>query len=120
MERTLSCATTAGLIGDHKLHIVSEPEAGALHTLEAVNLLGIYVGDAFVVCDAISSLFLVLSDGNNMGGIQVGECFVCTSVLRTSVRNVPYVQYVQYEFVDRGLYRELPADLQGCRDQPPP
>ncbi|KAL5349552.1 hypothetical protein ACLOAV_005847, partial [Pseudogymnoascus australis] len=39
-------------LGDHKLIMISEPEAAALHTLRAIQPNTITNGDTFVVCDA--------------------------------------------------------------------
>ncbi|KAJ5347113.1 actin-like ATPase domain-containing protein [Penicillium brevicompactum] len=46
---TLECADKAGMSASH---IISEPEAAAIHTLKASNPHGMSVGDTIMVCDA--------------------------------------------------------------------
>ncbi|KAK4910856.1 hypothetical protein LTR66_017403, partial [Elasticomyces elasticus] len=46
---TLECAEKAGMSASH---IISEPEAAAIHTLKASNPHGMSVGDTIIVCDA--------------------------------------------------------------------
>lgn len=50
--RTLTCAEKAGLADSTKIHIVSEPEAAAIHTLKATNPHKLSVGDTILLCDA--------------------------------------------------------------------
>lgn len=50
--RTLTCAEKAGLGESSKVHIVSEPEAAAIHTLKATNPHRLNVDDTIVICDA--------------------------------------------------------------------
>lgn len=49
---TLSCAKEAGFGEPSQIHIVSEPEAAAIHALKASSPHGIEVGDTIVICDA--------------------------------------------------------------------
>ncbi|KAL5365133.1 hypothetical protein BJX96DRAFT_181405 [Aspergillus floccosus] len=49
---TMSCAKEAGFGETLHIHIVSEPEAAAIHALKASNPHGIEVGDTIVICDA--------------------------------------------------------------------
>lgn len=49
-SRTLACAKKAGL--DPILRAISEPEAAAIYTLDAMDPHKLNVGDTFVLCDA--------------------------------------------------------------------
>lgn len=51
-HKTLTCAEDAGLAQSTPIHIVSEPEAAAIHTLKASNPHGLDTGDTVVPCDA--------------------------------------------------------------------
>ncbi|XHG03295.1 hypothetical protein AWENTII_006610 [Aspergillus wentii] len=50
--KTLSCAEEAGFGESAKIRIISEPEAAAMHTLQASNPHGLDIGDTIVICDA--------------------------------------------------------------------
>ena len=50
--KTRSCAEKAGMGSGSSLHIISEPEAGAIYALDTMDPHGIQIGDTFVVCDA--------------------------------------------------------------------
>ncbi|KAF2221155.1 hypothetical protein BDZ85DRAFT_203059 [Elsinoe ampelina] len=49
-QSTMKAAGAAGL-GD-KVHLISEPEAAAVHALSAIQKEDLRVGDVFIVCDA--------------------------------------------------------------------
>ena len=51
-SKTRSCAERAGMGSGTTLHIISEPEAAAIYSLDAMDPHGLEVGDTFVVCDA--------------------------------------------------------------------
>jgi len=50
--KTRSCAEKAGMGSGSRLHIISEPEAGAIYALDTMDPHGIKINDTFVVCDA--------------------------------------------------------------------
>ncbi|KAL8771827.1 MAG: hypothetical protein Q9209_002765 [Squamulea sp. 1 TL-2023] len=49
---TRRCAEQAGMGTGSALHVISEPEAGAIYALDAMDPHNIKVGDTFVLCDA--------------------------------------------------------------------
>ena len=49
---TRACADAAGMGAGATLHIISEPEAAALHALNALDPHDIKIGDTFMLCDA--------------------------------------------------------------------
>lgn len=49
---TRTCAENAGMGKGHDIQMISEPEAAAIHALDAMNPHDIQVGDTFVICDA--------------------------------------------------------------------
>ena len=51
-SKTRSCAEKAGMGSGTNLHIISEPEAAAIYSLDAMDPHGLKVDDTFVVCDA--------------------------------------------------------------------
>jgi molecular chaperone DnaK (HSP70) len=50
--QTLCSAEKAGFGKQAEIHIISEPEAAAMHALQASNPHGLNVGDTIVLCDA--------------------------------------------------------------------
>lgn len=50
--KTRACAENAGMGVGSSLQIVSEPEAAAIYTLDAMDPHHIKKGDTFVLCDA--------------------------------------------------------------------
>ncbi|KAI9836586.1 MAG: hypothetical protein M1819_001218 [Sarea resinae] len=51
-DQTRKCAEAAGMGGDRKLHMISEPEAAAMYALDAMDPHCLNIGDTFVLCDA--------------------------------------------------------------------
>ena len=51
-DLTSSCAVEAGMGTREKLHIISEPEAAAMHAFKAMTTSGLIERDTFVLCDA--------------------------------------------------------------------
>lgn len=49
-QATLKAATMAGM--GKTVHLVSEPEAAAVHALSTIKQKDVHVGDTFIVCDA--------------------------------------------------------------------
>ena len=50
--RTRKCAEMAGLNKNGDLQMISEPEAAAIYTLDAMDPHDLEIGDTFVLCDA--------------------------------------------------------------------
>ena len=51
-SKTRACAEKVGMGAGSALHIISEPEAAAIHALSSMDHLDIQIGDTFVLCDA--------------------------------------------------------------------
>ena len=49
---TLQAAEQAGIGSRHNLKLISEPEAAAVYTLQAMQPSHLRIGDNFIVCDA--------------------------------------------------------------------
>ena len=50
--KTRACAEKAGMGAGPVLHMISEPEAAAIHALSVMDHLDVQIGDTFVLCDA--------------------------------------------------------------------
>ena len=50
--KTRECAERAGMGRGDRLQIISEPEAAAIYTLDALDPHNVKIGDTFVLCDA--------------------------------------------------------------------
>jgi len=51
-QKMRTCAESAGMGSGSQLHIISEPEAAAIYTLQAVDPPHLQPGDTFIICDA--------------------------------------------------------------------